>query len=116
MAKRFVVANMDRIEAVECPCGEAQRAFIDDVDGVASFHIVRSKGDARTHYHKKTTEIYYILEGVGHVQLDDETINVGPGVSVLIKPECRHRIVGELKFINVPIPAFDPEDEWFDES
>ena len=34
--------------------------------------------------------------------------------SVLIKPGCRHRAVGDLKIVNVPVPAFDPEDEWFD--
>jgi len=26
----------------------------------------------------------------------------------------RHRAVGRLKIINVPVPAFDEADEWFD--
>ena len=34
--------------------------------------------------------------------------------SILIKPGCCHRAVGTLRIINVAIPAFDPDDEWFD--
>jgi len=26
----------------------------------------------------------------------------------------RHRAVGKMKIVNIPIPAFDPDDEWFD--
>ena len=27
---------------------------------------------------------------------------------------CRHRAIGKLKIVNIPIPAFDEADEWFD--
>ena len=30
------------------------------------------------------------------------------------KPGCRHRAVGKMGIVNVSIPPFDPEDEWFD--
>jgi hypothetical protein len=33
----------------------------------------------------------------------------------MIKPGCRHRAVGDLRILNIPVPAFDPADEWFDE-
>jgi hypothetical protein len=33
----------------------------------------------------------------------------------MIKPGCRHRAIGKLKILNIPIPAFDPDDEFFDE-
>jgi len=32
----------------------------------------------------------------------------------MIRPGCRHRAVGKLTMLIVPIPAFDPNDEWFD--
>uniref|UniRef100_UPI00329A41BE cupin domain-containing protein n=1 Tax=Salmonella enterica TaxID=28901 RepID=UPI00329A41BE len=80
----------------------------------ASVHVVQIEADARTHYHKRMTEIYIILEGEGHLELDGERIPVQPLTTVMIKPGCRHRAVGKMKIINVPIPAFDPEDEWFD--
>ena len=76
--------------------------------------MVDIKTDSETHYHKKLTEIYLVLEGEGHMELDGERIPVKPLTSIFIKPGCRHRAVGNLKIINVPIPAFDPSDEYED--
>ena len=60
-------------------------------------------------------EIYYVLEGNGQIELDGMRFDVSPGTSVLIKPGCRHRAIGKMKILNVPIPAFNPDDEWFDD-
>ncbi len=87
---------------------------MDDRDGVVSLHIVDISTDARTHYHKQLTEIYYILEGEGEMELDGERHAVRPGDAILIKPLCRHRAIGKLRVLNIPVPAFDPADEWFD--
>ena len=111
---RYELARTGDIEPVACPCGESRRAFVDDPEKIASLHIVEIKHDSQTHYHKRLTEIYYILSGNGHMELDGELFPIGPGDSVLIKPGCRHRAIGQLKVLNVPIPAFDPDDEWFD--
>jgi mannose-6-phosphate isomerase-like protein (cupin superfamily) len=114
MAKRFQITRPSELPAVECPCGQSRRAFLDDSDGVASLHITDISVDARTHYHKRLTEIYYILEGSGEMELDGERHAVGPGDAILIKPGCRHRAIGRLRVIVIPVPAHDPEDEWFD--
>jgi mannose-6-phosphate isomerase-like protein (cupin superfamily) len=111
---RFQVVHPAELPAVHCPCGETRRAFLDAADGVASLHIVEISADSRVHYHKRLTEIYYILEGEGAMELDGERHEVRPGDAILIKPLCRHRAVGKLRVLNVPIPAFDPSDEWFD--
>ena len=76
-------------------------------------HVVEISKDSRPHYHKKTTEIYYVLEGEGHLEIEKDKVPLKPGVSVLIPPNSLHRAVGELKILNVPVPAFDPADEWF---
>ena len=112
--KNFLVAQLDEIEAQRCPCGFTKRAFAVPENETATIHLVDIQEDARTHYHKKLTEIYLILEGEGHMELDGELIPVKPMSSILIKPGCRHRAIGKLKIVNIPIPAFDPEDEWFD--
>jgi mannose-6-phosphate isomerase-like protein (cupin superfamily) len=114
MAKRYQIARLDELPAVQCPCGHARRAFVDDPDGVASLHVVEISDDARAHYHRRMTEIYYILDGTGEIELDGERHPVQPGDAILIKPGCRHRAIGRLKVLNVPVPAFDPADEWFD--
>jgi mannose-6-phosphate isomerase-like protein (cupin superfamily) len=77
-------------------------------------HLVEISKDSQTHYHKKLTEIYLVLEGTGHLELDGELVPVEPMTAVLIKPGCRHRAVGKMRIVNTCIPAFDPQDEWFD--
>lgn len=112
--QNYLIAQLDEIEPQRCPCGFTKRAFAVPENETATIHLVDIQEDARTHYHKKLTEIYLILEGEGHMELDGELIPVKPMSSILIKPGCRHRAIGKLKIVNIPIPAFDPEDEWFD--
>jgi mannose-6-phosphate isomerase-like protein (cupin superfamily) len=111
---RFAISRLADIPPTPCPCGQARRAFMDDPDQIASIHLVDLKEDPTPHYHKTHSEIYYILEGSGIIELDGEEHPVSAGDAILIKPYCRHRAKGDLKLINVPIPTFDPADEWFD--
>jgi mannose-6-phosphate isomerase-like protein (cupin superfamily) len=113
--KNYMVADLNSIDAVRCPCGFAKRAFATPDNKTATVHVVDIQLDARTHYHKTMTEIYVILEGEGHMELDGERIPVKPMTAIFIKPGCRHRAVGKMRIINVPIPAFDAKDEWFDD-
>lgn len=110
----YEVVHLDELPAVQCPCGTTRRAFADTPDAPASLHRVVIDQQAKTHYHKKLTEIYYILEGEGVMELDGEAVPMKPGSSVLIRPGCRHRAIGNMTILNVPIPRFDPDDEWFD--
>ncbi|HEY3397003.1 MAG TPA: cupin domain-containing protein [Armatimonadota bacterium] len=112
MTPRFEVSQLDDIAAVTCPCGQTQRAFTGS--RVASCHLVEVSAEARSHYHKRLTELYVVLEGEGALELDGELIPVRPLSAALIRPGCRHRAVGQMRIINIPIPAFDPNDEWFD--
>ncbi|MDQ3625389.1 MAG: cupin domain-containing protein [Verrucomicrobiota bacterium] len=108
------IAQLDALDPVRCPCGWARRAFADLPDSPTSVHVVDIEIDARTHYHKEHTEVYIILEGAGHLELDGAQVPVQPLLSVLIKPRCRHRAVGKMRILNISIPTFDPDDEWFD--
>lgn len=111
----YLVAQLDEVDPVRCPCGLARRAFAVPENKTATLHMVDIAKDSRTHYHKKMTEIYLVLEGEGHIELDGKTFPLKPMTSVMVKPGCRHRAVGKLRIINIPIPAFDPDDEWFDD-
>jgi mannose-6-phosphate isomerase-like protein (cupin superfamily) len=113
-SKNYLLSQLDAVDPTRCPCGWARRSFAGPENVVATVHLVEIEADARTHYHKKLTEIYIILEGEGHLELDGELVPVRPLTSVLIKPGCRHRAMGRLRLLNIPIPAFDPDDEWFD--
>ncbi len=108
----YMIARFDEIDAVSCPCGSSRRAFVSSDNPTATMHIVDIEADAKVHYHKKLTELYLILEG--QMELDGQRIPVKPFTAVLIKPGCRHRAIGKMRIINVSVPAFDREDEWFD--
>jgi hypothetical protein len=48
------------------------------------------------------------------MELDGARVPVTPFTAIFIKPGCRHRAVGKMRIVNVAIPPFDPQDEWFD--
>ena len=110
----FLIAQLDEIDPVKCPCGFARRAFAEAGDNAASLHVVDIQHDSRTHYHKTMTEIYLVLEGEGQMELDGKLFPVKPMSAIYIKPGCCHRAIGKMKIVNIPIPAFDERDEWFD--
>src|SRR5437762_13471715 len=45
---------------------------------------VPAGGRTERHYHKVAEAVYFILEGAGEVELDDERRMVGPGDAILI--------------------------------
>ncbi len=108
------MSQMDDMEAQRCACGFTRRAFLSPDNDVATLHLLDVQADARRHYHKRLTEIYLVLEGEGYLELDGEVVPVRPMTAIMIKPGCRHRAVGKLRVAIVPVPAFDPQDEWFD--
>ena len=112
--QRYLIAHLDETPATECSCGTARRAFMVPENSTASVHMVDISQDTRVHYHKKLTEIYLILEGEGHLELDGKMVPVRPLTTILIKPGCRHRAVGNMRIINIPVPPFDPSDEWYE--
>ena len=111
---RFHKAQLDELPESQCCCGTVQRAFQDLADAPASIHYLKVKEEPTSHFHQKTAEIYLILEGEGHLELDGELIPVKPLTSVLIQPGCRHRAIGPLRMINIPVPKHDPTDFFYD--
>lgn len=110
----YLIAALDALPPVRCPCGWARRAFAEAGQNVASVHIVDIEQDSRAHYHKQMTEIYVVLAGEGSIELDGESLPIKPLTAIYIKPGCRHRALGQLRILNIPIPSFDESDEWFD--
>lgn len=115
-ASRATIADYAVIPGVECPCGIARRAFADVEDGPLTLHVTEISRDAKVHYHKRITEVYYFLECQpgAQMELDGERTPVKPGMAVMIPPGVRHCAVGEMRVVIVAHPKFDPADEWFD--
>ena len=112
----FDIVDLPAVPGVKCPCGTSHRGFVRPDNSLVTIHQVDISIDARAHYHKVLTEIYYFLEcdGPCHMELDGKLHPVKPGMAVMIRPGTRHRAVGKMKILNVVVPPFDKEDEWFD--
>ena len=90
-------------------CGDI-RCLIEASDrAAAEVHYVKID-DAKLHYHKKTDEIYYVIDGSGHLVLDDEVIDVHKGVVVYVPRGVKHKAVGKLTVLTVCIPRGVLED------
>ncbi len=106
----YEVVDFTEIEGVPCPCGTARRAFADATDFPGTIHVTEISADAKVHYHQRLTETYYFLEcdADAKMQLNDELIDVHPGMCIMIRPGTRHRAVGQMKVLIVVYPKFDP--------
>lgn len=68
------------------------------------------------HYHRRTEEIYFLLEGHGEMEVDGSVRQVGPGDAVLIPPGAWHQIRAEspLRFLCSCAPPYSHDDTFFD--
>jgi len=111
-----VVVDFNEVAGVPCPCGTARRALGDVPDYPGTLHRTEICADARLHYHKRLTELYYFLQcgPDAQMQLDDRLLEVKPGMAILIPPGVRHRAMGKMTVLIHVLPKFDPHDEWED--
>jgi len=113
MAK-YLVRNLENApEVIHSLCGQSIRVITHRDTPEINIHVTHIL-DGVKHYHKRTNEVYYILEGKGKLELDQEVVDLKPGVTVLIPPGVRHRGYGDFKTIVIGTPAQTPEDEYLD--
>src|SRR5437588_7009617 len=84
-------------------CGQI-RCLIEEKDGAAAeVHHVQIQ-DAKLHYHARTDEIYYVIEGKGTMTLDGEEVELHQGVVVYVPRGVKHKAHGDLTVLVVCIP------------
>ncbi len=68
------------------------------------------------HHHRRTEEIYFVLDGEGEIELDGERRRVAPGDAVLIPPGAWHQIraATPLRFLCCCAPPYAHEDTFFE--
>lgn len=78
-------------------------------------HAVVKAGKTSYPHKLKTSEVYYILEGEGIMQIGEESEKVRSGQAVYIPPHAKQCIKNtgntDLKFLCVVDPAWRVEDE-----
>jgi mannose-6-phosphate isomerase-like protein (cupin superfamily) len=70
-------------------------------------HIV----DGEPHFHELADEVYYVIEGEGHIELDGVVHSLRQGSTVYIPAGVTHRGWGEFTTLVIVNPPFDPDDE-----
>ncbi len=68
------------------------------------------------HYHRRSEEFYYLLEGSGVMEIDGEERVVGPGDVILIPAGAWHQIRAHepLSFLCCCAPPYAHEDTYFE--
>lgn len=78
-------------------------------------HAILPVGATSTPHSLTTSEVYYIISGVGEMSIDDEVRRIEPGDAVYIPPKAKQflRNCGDepIVFICIVDPAWRKEDE-----
>ena len=106
----WILRHEDESPKEKSNCGHRYRLLSrGDADLAAWAHAVDIDG-AKAHYHKRSTELYYVLDGEGHVILDGEREDVRPGTMIHIPPGVVHEAVGKMRVLVIGIPDIDDDD------
>ncbi|MFP6856279.1 MAG: cupin domain-containing protein [Roseibacillus sp.] len=111
----LILRHEDEVTKERSACGYRYRLLSKGDEDVAAWaHAVDIDG-ARPHFHKRTTELYYVLEGEGKVVLDGEEREVRPGTMIHIPPGVVHGAIGKMRVLVVGIPDIDDSDVFYPE-
>jgi mannose-6-phosphate isomerase-like protein (cupin superfamily) len=110
--KGYLVRRLADAPTVQCPCGPSTRPLTAADTPVCNLHVTRIT-DSVKHYHKDCTEVYFILEGRGKMELNADVIDLEPGTVVYIEPGTAHRAYGDIRTIVFGVPALRADDEYF---
>ena len=113
------IQNIDQVEAFTTKDGSEIRELLAHRNSCIRHQSLAEArlpvgGTTTPHYHPKTEEIYYILQGQGEMQIDEEQRTVGPGDAIAIPPGARHQITNTgqttLLFLCCCAPGYEHED------
>lgn len=112
-ADRYIVKHVADLDEFRSTCGFRRSILTEEDTGLLSMSVLRIDA-SRKHYHLKTSEAYYVLEGEGQLELDEDVVPLRPGTVVLIRPGVRHTAKGEVTALILGVPPFDKDDLLFD--
>lgn len=114
VSKGYLVRRIQESPTVPCPCGQSTRALTGADTPTCNLHVTFIKDSVR-HYHRDCTEVYYILQGRGKMELNGDVVDVEPGTVVYIAPNTVHRLWSAegVQTIVFGTPAYRADDEFF---
>jgi mannose-6-phosphate isomerase-like protein (cupin superfamily) len=114
-SKGYLVRRRAEAPTVPCPCGQSTRIVTRADTPACNLHVTFIQ-DSVKHYHKNCTEVYYILDGQGKMELNGDVVHVGPGTVVYNEPGPPHPHVSPegVRTNFFGFPPHHPADEHFD--
>jgi mannose-6-phosphate isomerase-like protein (cupin superfamily) len=86
----------------------------EDFKGMNFIHVT-IKDSTKRHYHKKLTEVYYVLKGSIDMDVDDKTEHLTSGSIIMIFPKTKHKAQNTSKenaeVLVACCPPWSQEDE-----
>ena len=88
-----------------------------DDDPLTTTYLIWVKQHVKEHYHTEHTEVVFVLDGEGNMQLNDEWKKVSKGDYIFIPKGTRHSVEvtskHPMKVISIQTPRFDGNDRIF---
>src|SRR5438034_7688755 len=99
----FLRRDLANVQPWAETCGQI-RPLLEEKDGAAAEVHHLQITNAKLHYHQRTDEIYYVLDGQGKMRLDDEEIELHKDVVVYVPRGVKHKAWGNLTVLVVCVP------------
>lgn len=120
-APRMEIRNLSSQTPFTTKDGSTIRSILDrsnapvDQQSLAEAGVPAGGATAR-HYHQRSEEFYFLLEGEGTMEIDGEQREVGPGDAVLIPAGAWHQIQAatDLRFLCCCAPPYSDDDTFFE--
>jgi mannose-6-phosphate isomerase-like protein (cupin superfamily) len=110
------VAARDELDAFTTKDGSTIREYHHtSLQSLAEATLAPGQSTQR-HYHRASEEIYLVLEGEGHLEIDGDRRRVGAGEAALIPAGAWHEIVAvsPLRFLCCCAPPYSHGDTFFE--
>jgi len=69
------------------------------------------RGFHGTFLNRKSERVYFILSGSGSISIEGRKFSVSQEDCVLVPVNSKHSIEGEMRYLVIDSPPFDPKDE-----
>jgi mannose-6-phosphate isomerase-like protein (cupin superfamily) len=102
-ATKFLRRDPAEVKPWAETCGQIRPLIEAKDEAAGEVHHVEID-NAKLHYHKRTDEFYYVIDGKGTMILDDDEIELHQGVVVYVPRGVKHKAIGKLTVLTVCIP------------
>lgn len=111
----YIIRKIKDSKPKDITCGVMRKlTSLEDFKGMDFVHVTIADS-TKEHYHKKLTEVYYVLKGSIAVQINGKVENLEEGSLIMIHPNTKHKAWKKSKedaeILVACCPPWSEEDE-----